>query len=96
MKNMFVYLLLALIVLFAASCGGGVDVAAGTGTAVLSWTTPTQENNGNPLISGLTGFKVQFGTRTQNYPYVIDVPYNTAMATSVTYTLTGLPAGATY
>jgi hypothetical protein len=95
--KMFGFLSVVFIVLFVSACkNGGSGGGVATGKAVLSWTTPTQYRNGAPIAGDLMGFKVKFGTERQHYTHVINVPFDAAMATSATCTVTGLPMGATY
>jgi hypothetical protein len=43
-------------------------VATATGSATLSWTSPTQNTDGSPL-GNLAAYKVYFGTVSGNYPH---------------------------
>lgn len=95
MRTLFRYLSALLIVLCVAACGGGGGggggSAAPTGSATLDWVAPTQNDNGTTLTD-LAGFKVHYGTSPGTYTQTITVPN----AAAVTYTVTALPAGATY
>jgi hypothetical protein len=47
--------------------------AAGTGSATLSWTAPTQNTNGTP-VTNLAGYHIYYGTNPSELNTVIDVP----------------------
>ena len=103
MKKTYGYLALLLIAFFAVSCGGGgggggvvvptpiPTPTPTTGTALLSWSTPTLNDDGSALTD-LAGFNVKYGTSSNHYTNTINVPNAAATA----YTVTNLPAGATY
>jgi hypothetical protein len=95
MKNFYRFLPLLIIVLFLVSCGsgggGGAVAVTPTGSATLAWTPPTTNDNTTPLTD-LAGFKVHYGTSPGLHTRTIDVPN----AAATTYTVTGLPLGATY
>jgi len=65
-----------------------IDVAAGSGTATLSWDAPTVNEDGSPL-DDLAGYRVYYGTSLGNYPNIetIDNPG------IVSYVINGLPVG---
>lgn len=95
MKKIYCYLLLLPIILFVVSCGGGggggVILPPGTvtGSATLTWTPPTLNDDGTALTD-LSGYNVYYGTKSGHYTHTIDVGNVT------THKVTGLPAGATY
>ncbi len=65
------HIVLALfLVLSISACGsGGGSVSQeqyGLGSATLSWTPPTQNLDGSPLID-LTGYKIYYGNKPGNY-----------------------------
>ncbi len=92
MKNRYWPLPMLLIVSFIVSCGGGNEtVVLLTGKATLAWTAPTTNDNASPLTD-LAGFKVHYGTSPGQYTSTVVISNPTA----TTYTVTGLPAGATY
>jgi hypothetical protein len=66
-----------------------VTVQAQTGTADLSWTPPTTNEDGSPVT--LTGFNIYAGTSPTSLLKIATVP-----ATQTTFTVNGLPAGTTY
>jgi Putative Ig domain len=50
-----------------------INVVATTGgTATLSWTPPTQNTDGSPLVD-LAGYRVYWGTSSGNYPQSVTV-----------------------
>jgi hypothetical protein len=59
------------------------------GTANLSWTAPTTNDDGTALTD-LTGFKVYYGTSSGNYGVPIDV------GNQISYTVNGLGSGTYY
>jgi hypothetical protein len=63
----------------------------GTGTAVLAWTPPTENNNGTALTN-LAGFHVYYGTSSASLSEMVQV----SNATATGYTLTGLASGTWY
>lgn len=93
MRKYYVYAAVLLMVLFVVSCsgGGGGGTATPTGSATLSWTAPTLNNDGLTPVD-LAGFKVHYGTSTGNYTHTINI----ARPAATSYTVTGLPLGATY
>ncbi len=59
-----------------------VDVSQiATGTATLSWTAPTTNNDGSPL-NNLAGFRVYYGTSVGNYPNQVSIS-NPGLTTTV-------------
>jgi len=74
------------------SCsGGGGGTIVPTGTATLTWNTPTLNNDGSALTD-LAGFKIHYGTASVTYTSTIDVAGPSVTA----YTVQGLQAGSTY
>jgi hypothetical protein len=65
--------------------------AIATGTATLSWTAPTQNEDGSPLTD-LAGYRVYWGTSSRNYSN--SVTLNNPGLT--TYVVENLLAGRTY
>jgi hypothetical protein len=63
----------------------------GPGSAGLSWSAPTNNEDGSP-IAGLAGYHIYYGTDPNNFGGTVDV----AGASSTTYTVTGLTAGTYY
>ena len=61
------------------------------GSATLSWTPPTQNEDGTPLTN-LAGYRIRFGMQSGNYPSTINLT-NPGLAT---YVLSGLAAGTYY
>ena len=47
--------------------------AATTGSATLSWTPPTTNSDGSPLV-GLAGFRIVYGQVSRQYSQVLDIP----------------------
>jgi hypothetical protein len=66
-------------------------VAIGTGSATLTWTAPTQNENGTPL-NDLTSYRIHWGTSSRNYPNSVTVN-NPGLTT---YVVTNLLSGTTY
>jgi hypothetical protein len=72
MRTLFRYVSMLIIVLSVASCGGGGGGGGvTTGTATLSWTAPTLNDNGTALTD-LAGFKIHYGTSPGVHPLTID------------------------
>ena len=65
--------------------------ALATGSATLSWTPPTQNSDGSPLVD-LAGYKIYWGTASGSYTSVVQLG-NPGLAT---YVVDGLASGATY
>lgn len=65
-----------------------LPVATGTGSATLSWTAPTENEDGTPLTD-LAGFKLYWGTSPGNYPNSVRIDNSTV----TTYTVDGLAPG---
>jgi hypothetical protein len=61
-------------------------VATATGSAMLSWTPPTQNSDGSPLTN-LAAYRVRFGTASGSYPNMATVN-NPGIATFVVDQLT--------
>ena len=51
------------------------------GSATLSWTPPTQNEDGSPL-TGLKGYKIQYGQSASGLDTVLDIP-NPGISTAV-------------
>lgn len=91
--------LLALTMLTLNSCGnggGGANSiqAEGSGTATLSWGAPTTNVDGTQLNT-LAGFKIYYGTSSEDYTEVKDVGL-TATPDTPAYVLNGLNSGSLY
>ena len=57
----------------------------------LAWEAPTQNSNGTP-ITGLAGYKIHYGTASQDYTQVVSV----ANPSLSRYVLDSLPSGTYY
>lgn len=91
--------LLALTILTLNSCGdggGGTNSTQeeGSGTATLSWEAPTTNVDGTQL-DALAGFKIYYGTSSEDYTVVKDVGL-TATPDAPAYVLNGLDSGTFY
>jgi hypothetical protein len=81
----------------AALTAFSINVAAtatpppASGSATLSWTTPTTNTDGTPLTD-LAGFTLNYG----NSPGVMSQAVNVSTATATGYTVQGLGAGTWY
>ena len=74
-----------------------VAQGASLGSATLSWTAPSENDDGSPLTD-LAGFRVYWGTEPNSYPNLED-PMNTGMTTTAgttTYVVQNLSAGTYY
>jgi len=87
------YSLCLVAVAFAAGCVSGCSSSTtrSTGTAALSWTRPTTNTNGSPLLN-LAGYRIHYGSRPEALSQSIAV--HDPAATS--YTLRGLSSGTWY
>jgi hypothetical protein len=65
--------------------------AAGASSVSLNWVAPTENSNGTPLTN-LQGYKIHYGTQSQNYTGEIAV----SNPTLTTYLVNNLPAGKYY
>jgi len=65
-----------------------IPAATGTGSATLSWTAPTENEDGTPLTD-LAGFRLYWGTSPGNYPNSVRIDNSTV----TTYTVDGLAPG---
>lgn len=63
----------------------------GTGIAKLSWTMPTQNDDGSPLTN-LAGYRIYYGTATGNLSQRLDI----GSASTTTAEVPGLAAGTWY
>ncbi len=69
-----------------------ITVAQGaTGSAILSWTPPTQNTDGSTLTN-LAGYRVTYGRSSGNLDQTVQI----ANAGIATYTVSGLPSGTWY
>ena len=66
-------------------------LAYANGSATLSWTAPTKNTDGSPLLD-LSGYEVFWGPRSGEYPYSVEIPN----AGVTTYVVENLPAGTHY
>ncbi len=67
-----------------------ITVASATGSAVLTWTMPTQNTDGSPLTD-LTGYRVYYGTNPASLASSVSIASGTT-----TTTIPNLPTGVTY
>jgi hypothetical protein len=65
--------------------------AAGASSINLTWQAPTENSDGSPLTD-LKGYKIHYGTQSQNYTGAISVDNPTL----TTYLVSSLPAGKYY
>lgn len=65
--------------------------ATGSGSAILSWSAPTSNEDGTPIV-GLTGYRVYYGTDPSIFSNAVEI----AGASKTTYDVTGLSAGTYY
>jgi len=65
-----------------------VNAAAPTGTATLTWSSPTMNADGTALTS-LAGFKVYYGTSATNLSQSVQVPGSSATGTTITALASG-------
>lgn len=91
--------LLALTILTLNSCGNGGGGAsstqeAGSGIATLSWEAPTTNVDGTQLDT-LAGFKIYYGTSSEDYTVVKDVGLTTT-PDAPEHVLNGLKSGTLY
>jgi len=75
----------------SGSGGSGGSGAAVTGSATLSWTVPTQREDGSNLTD-LAGFKVYYGTSPDNLSQTVTVNGNAVTS----YQIDNLSAGTYY
>jgi hypothetical protein len=81
----------------APSTGGSSTTAPPTSTpasssaVTLAWEAPTENSNGTP-ITGLAGYKIHYGTASQDYTQVVSVS-NPSLSR---YVLDSLPSGTYY
>jgi hypothetical protein len=68
-----------------------VNAQAMNGSVPLSWVPPTTNTDGTPLTN-LAGYVINYGTSASGLTQQITV----ASATAISYTVTGLAAGAWY
>lgn len=68
-----------------------IVVASTSGSAVLTWTVPTQNTDGSAL-SDLTGYKIYYGTSPSNLSGSVSI----SGGATTTATINGLTTGATY
>jgi hypothetical protein len=92
-KHFPTFLALAFFLTIIAGCGGAdtnstaaSNYTGGTGSAVLSWSPPTTNNDGSPV--SLTGFNVYVGTSQTNLQ-----PVRMVSAIEMTTVLSGLAPG---
>lgn len=71
--------------------GGGTTVTTSGQNVTLGWQPPTENTDGSPL-KDLQGYKIHYGTVSQDYTTTIQVS-NPGVAT---YVVQNLPAGSTY
>jgi len=61
----------SIIALLLVVCGGG-NTDGGSGVATLTWTPPTTNEDGTPLVD-LAGYKIYYGTASRSYPNSITI-----------------------
>jgi hypothetical protein len=83
------YSLCLAAVAFAAGCVSGSQPSIGM--AALSWTRPTTNTNGSPLLN-LAGYRIHYGSRPDALSQSVAVDDPAAMS----YTLRGLASGTWY
>ena len=64
---------------------------ASSSAVTLNWVAPTENSNGTP-ITGLAGYKIHYGTASQDYTQVVSVS-NPSLSR---YVLDSLPSGTYY
>ncbi len=101
MNNTKVHIVLVTLLLLMAliGCGGGVTVdtkkATYTGTALLSWSTPTTNSDGSPLpATNIKGYRVYI--RTPSGAHNCGIYFVSAPSTSVSIKNFNLPVGQYY
>ncbi|MFC4309788.1 fibronectin type III domain-containing protein [Steroidobacter flavus] len=57
----------------SARAGAQLSPAKGTGTATLTWTPPTQNDNGTSLAN-LAGYRISYGTKPTELTLTIELP----------------------
>ncbi len=85
-----------LLLMTLVGCGGGTTEATYTGAAKLSWSTPTTNSDGSPLLaSNIKGYRVYIRTASGAYNpgiyYFVSAP-----STSVSIKDLNLPVGQYY
>jgi hypothetical protein len=81
----------SLCLVVVASAAGCVTSQPSTGMAALSWTKPTTNTNGSPLLN-LAGYRIHYGARRDALSQSI-VVFDPA---TTSYTLQGLASGTWY
>ena len=66
-------------------------MASSSSSIAFSWVPPTENNNGSPLTN-LAGYKIHYGTASQDYTQVVAVNNPTLNR----YVLDSLPSGTYY
>lgn len=79
----------SLVVLYFILCSGINRNIAIAGELILTWDTPTSNEDGSPLTD-LAGYKLYYGTSSGVYGMVLDI------GNSITYTISDLEEGKTY
>jgi len=88
--------LLSAALLLAACSGDNVTAAASapppaTGSATLSWTAPTKNADGSPIM-GLAGYHIYYGTDPNHFTQTVRI----IGAGTTKYVVNGLSAGTYY
>lgn len=79
----------ALCLGFAATTALAQNVT-GTGTATLTWTPPTQYENGDPLpLSEIERYTIYWGTESGEYTESLDVENGAVQSREIELTVTG-------
>jgi hypothetical protein len=83
--------LAATVLLVACGGGGGGTPPSAVTNATISWIPPTQNTDGSG-VGPLSGYKIYYGTASQQYTTTITV----SNAGLTTYVIDGLNTGTTY
>ncbi len=76
---------------FAITVNAPAVTPPATGSATLSWTAPTENTDGTPIV-GLAGYHIYYGTTENAWTTTITV----ASATETSYVVSGLAPGTYY
>ena len=67
-------LLIPVVFLFACSGGGGSGGSSSASFGGLTWTAPSERENGDALsLSEIAGFRIYYGEESGIYPGTIDI-----------------------
>jgi len=88
-------LFMALQLSACSSGGGGGDNTVATGSASVSWARPTlREDNSTLPVEEIAGYRVYYGSASEDYQRDIDVVSDGS--SNGTVTVDGLDVGSTY